>query len=173
MLVNGGIYPNPVSLNFSISSTAMLGQFGNVGYNLDGGIINSVSSFINKSLDYNPTDAPAWYFYNTTVFASVVLPPLTEGVHNVTVYFGWQYLGTAETPSLQRYEVSSLATSNFTVGEINLNSESPPQIFSTSYTTLIVVTAVVAICVIVILGLLYKLKKDRVKTILASKQRFL
>jgi hypothetical protein len=119
---NGGKYPNPVFLNFSVTTTSMLGQFGNIGYSLDGGIINSVSSFINKTVDFNPVNAPAWYFYNTTIFASIVLPPFTEGVHNVTVYYGWQYLGN---PSVERFEVQSWATSNFTVGEISIQSPSP------------------------------------------------
>jgi len=152
--INGGIYPNPIVLNFSVSVTTMLGQFGNVGYSLDGGNITSVNEFINKTVDYNPTDTPAWYFCNTTVFASVVLPPLSEGIHNVTVYFGWQYLGTPETPSLQRFEVSSLATSNFTVGEISTPSTNPLP----SLSTFLVITVIIVLVVVTVLGLLYKRK---------------
>lgn len=95
----------------------MFGQFGNVGYSLDGGIINSVSNFVNKSVDN--ADTPDWYWNNTTVFANMVLPQLSEGVHNVTVYYGWQYLGIPENPSLQRFEVYAYATVDFTVGNSN------------------------------------------------------
>jgi hypothetical protein len=102
---------------------AVLGQFGNVGYSLDGGIIYSVKDF-SKSVDCNPTNSPAWYYYNTTAFASVVLPSLDEGVHCVAVYYGWQYL-IPEHPNLDRFEVQSMATANFTIGEIKTNSPSP------------------------------------------------
>jgi len=157
--INGGIYPNPIFLNFSVSVTAMLGQFGNVGYSLDDGNITSVNDFINQTVDYNPTDTPAWYFYNTTAFASVVLPPLSEGIHNVTVYFGWQYLGTPENTSLKRFEVSSLATSNFIVGEISTPSANPLP----SLTTILVV--IVVLIIVIVVGLLYKSKTAKVKEI--------
>ena len=44
-----------------------------------------------------------------------MLPDLSEGNHNVTVYYGWQYLGIPENPSLERFEVSSFKTVEFTV----------------------------------------------------------
>lgn len=157
-------YQNPVALNFSVAATGLFGQFGNIGYSLDGGNITSVNDFINKTVDENPTDAPAWYFYNTTAFASVVLPSLSEGVHNVTVYYGWQYLGIPNNPSLERFEVFSYATLNFTVAEKN-NS------FPT--TTLTVVTSITLVAVVATIVLLYIMKKNRVKTISTSNQSFL
>jgi hypothetical protein len=40
---------------------------------------------------------------------------LPEGVHNATVYYGWQYSGT--NPSWERYEVYAYATVDFAVGK--------------------------------------------------------
>lgn len=157
-------YQNPVALNFSVAATGLFGQFGNIGYSLDGGNITSVNDFINKTVDENPTDAPAWYIYNTTAFASVVLPSLSEGVHNVTVYYGWQYLGIPNNPSLERFEVFSYATLNFTVAEKNN---------SLPTTTLTVVTSITLVAVVATIVLLYIMKKNRVKTISTSNQSFL
>ena len=110
---NQSSYSNQIPLIFTIEVTTMLGQFGNVGYSLDGGIINSVSTFVNKTVD--KTGFPDWYYWRTTVSANVILPTLSEGVHNVTLYYGWQYLGIPENPSLKRFEVSSYKTVEFTV----------------------------------------------------------
>ena len=123
---NQSRYSNPILLNFTIEVTTMLGQFGNVGYSLDNGIIHSVNSFVNKSVDH-PADAPDWYYNRTIVFASVTLPQLSDGPYNVTVYYGWQYLGIPENPSLERFEVSSYKTVEFTVGEATgANTQSSP-----------------------------------------------
>jgi len=110
---NQSKYSNQIQLNFTIEVTTMLGQFGNVGYSLDGGIINSVRDFVNKTVD--KTGIPDWYYWTTTTSANVMLPTLSEGNHNVTVYYGWQYLGIPENPSLERFEVSSYKTVKFTV----------------------------------------------------------
>lgn len=107
---------NTIQLNFTAQSLGMFGQFGNVGYRLDGGTIYSVSNFVNMSVDH-PADAPDWYWNRTTAFASVVLPNLSDGVHNITAYFGWQYLGT-NNPSLERYEVAAYASAIFRIGPI-------------------------------------------------------
>ena len=104
---------NQIQLNFTIKVTAMLGQFGNVGYSLDGGIINSVRDFVNKTEE--KTGIPDWYYWTTTASANVMLPALSEGTHNITVYYGWQYLGIPDNPSLERFEVSSYKTVEFTV----------------------------------------------------------
>lgn len=128
---NQSRYSNPIQLNFTIEVTTMLGQFGNVGYSLDGGIITSVSSFVNKTLD--KTGIPDWYYWTTTASANVMLPALSEGTHNVTVYYGWQYLGIPENPSLERFEVSSYKTVEFTVGEATgANTQSSPSKSPTS-----------------------------------------
>ena len=117
-------YPNnQVQLNFTVQALGMFGQFGNIGYNLDGGIINSVNSFGTSVV--HPTDAPDWYWDRTTAFANVILPELSEGVHNVTVYYGWQYLGIPQNPSLERFEVYAYASANFTVGNSIDNSLYP------------------------------------------------
>jgi hypothetical protein len=119
---NGSYYTNPLYLNFSVAVVGLFGQFGNVGVSIDGGVVNSVTNFTTESVE--PTDEQYWML--TTVNATVELPYLSEGNHTVTVYFGWQYLGVN-----QRYEVYSLATSNFTIGEIvtpspsSSNSPSP------------------------------------------------
>ena len=108
-------YENPIQLNFTVEATGMLGQFGNVGVSLDGGVINSVTDFINKSVVQS---GPDWYWYRTKVLASVMLPTLSEGTHDVTVYYGWQYLGSS-----QRYEVFAHATVNFVV--VNVDTSAP------------------------------------------------
>ena len=110
-------YVNPIQLNFTVEAIGMFGQFGNVGVSIDGGVINSVTDFINKSVVQS---GPDWYWYQTTVLASVILPTLSEGTHNVTVYYGWQYLGTPENPSLQRYEVFAHSTIDFIVVGVNI-----------------------------------------------------
>lgn len=82
---NSTNYVNPIQLNFTVEANGMLGQFGNVGVSLDGGVINSVTDFINKSVVQS---GPDWYWYRTTVLASVMLPILSEGTHSATVYYG-------------------------------------------------------------------------------------
>jgi hypothetical protein len=103
---NSASYVNPIQLNFTVSAEGLFGQFGNVGVSLDGGVIKSVTNFVNKSVV--STD---WQFWDrTTVVASVMLPTLSEGTHHATVYYGWQYLG-----SNKRYEVYAHATVQFTI----------------------------------------------------------
>lgn len=114
---------NQVQLIFSVQAFGMFGQFGNIGYSLDGGIVKSVNSFVNKTVDH-PTDAPDWYWNRTTVFASIVLPSLSEAIHNVTVYYGWQYLGT-NNPSLERFEVFAYDSTIFTVANTTNTSPHP------------------------------------------------
>jgi hypothetical protein len=104
---NSTNYVNPIQLNFTVEAKGMFGQFGNVGVSLDGGVINSVTDFINKSVVQS---GPDWYWYQTTVLASVMLPTLSEGTHKATVYYGWQYLGTHP-----RYEVFAHSTVQFTI----------------------------------------------------------
>jgi parallel beta-helix repeat protein len=118
---NSTNYVNPIQIIFTVEALGMFGQFGNVGVSLDGGVINSVTDFINKTVVQSDFD---WYWYQTTVLASVMLPTLSEGTHNVTVYYGWQYLGIPENPSLQRYEVFGHSTIEFMVvsGQLS-NSE--------------------------------------------------
>jgi hypothetical protein len=105
---------NPVQLSFTVAADGFFGQFGNVGVSLDGGVINSVTNFISKSAE--ELDYPL-YWYRTTVKANVMLPTLSEGTHNATVYYGWQYLGIN-----QRYEVDAQRTVQFNI------DESPPTI---------------------------------------------
>jgi hypothetical protein len=110
---------NPVQLSFTVEADGFFGQFGNVGVSLDGGVINSVTNFISKSVE--ELDYPL-YWYRTTVKANVKLPTLSEGTHNITVYYGWQYQGIPENPSLERYEVFAQRTVKFSI------DESPPTI---------------------------------------------
>jgi hypothetical protein len=151
--VNGQAYENPVTLSFSETSTSPFGQFGNIGYSLDGGTIFSVRN-LSKSVDYHPVNSPDWYFYNTTAYASLTLPSLPQGAHNVTVYLGWQYLGIPENPGLERFEVQSMATIDFTVGKLRPPSldlvDSPaPTVPELSITVLLVaLIAVLALLVV-------------------------
>jgi len=63
-----------------------------------------------------------------------MLPTLSEGTHNATVYYGWQYLGTPENPSLQRYEVFAHATVDFMVVNTHATNVSTAVSDITSYT---------------------------------------
>ncbi len=112
---------NQVQLNFTVQALGMFGQFGNIGYSLDNGIIKSVTNFIKKTVDH-PTSAPDWYWDRTTIAASIILPNLSAAIHNITVYYGWQYLGT-NNPSLERFEVFAYDSVNFTI--INTTDASP------------------------------------------------
>jgi hypothetical protein len=128
---NATNYVNQMQLVFAVEANGMFGQFGNVGVSLDGGVINSVTDFIDKSVIQS---GPDWYWYRTTVLASVMLPTLSEGTHSVTVYYGWQYLGIPENPSLQRYEVFAHATVDFMVVNSDATNVSTAVSDITSYT---------------------------------------
>ncbi len=112
---NGSYTSNRITLDFCVAVGGMFGQFGNVGYSVDGGTVYSVNSFINKTVDEHPSDAPDWYYYKTTAFATVALPKLSDGIHTIAVYYGWQYLGIPENPSLERFEVFAYENVSFTV----------------------------------------------------------
>ncbi len=99
-------YSNQIQLVFAVQVSGLFGQFGNVGVSLDGGVVYSVTNFLGKSV----VETDTLYVWSTTVLASRWLPSLSEGAHNVTVYYGWQYLGTH-----QRYEVFAYATADFMV----------------------------------------------------------
>jgi len=112
---NQNYQSNPIQLTFMINVTSMLGQFGNVGYSIDGGIVNSIKNLAITETRPDPYSGE-WYYYTETAFGSLDLPQLADGAHNVTVYYAWQYLGVQENPSLQRFEVYAYQTVNFTVG---------------------------------------------------------
>jgi hypothetical protein len=114
---------NKLQVNFTVQALGMFAQFGNIGYSLDGGTVNSVNKFVNKTVDH-PADAPDWYWDRTTVFATLVLSDLSEMEHNITVYYGWQYLGT-NNPDLERFEVYAYASVNFTVTKTTDASSNP------------------------------------------------
>jgi hypothetical protein len=128
---NSSNYVNQIQLIFAVEAPGAFGQFGNVGVSLDGGVINSVTDFIGKSVVPRGID---WYWWSTTVLASIMLPTLSEGTHNATVYYGWQYLGTPENPSLQRYEVFAHATVDFMVVNTHATNVSTAVSDITSYT---------------------------------------
>jgi hypothetical protein len=116
---NSSTIVNSVQLSFTVAADGFFGEFGHVGVSVDGGVIYSVTEFTRKSakeLDY------PMYWYRTTVKANVKLPTLSDGTHNATVYYGWQYQGIPENPSLERYEVSAQSTVQFII------DESPPTI---------------------------------------------
>ena len=109
-------YPNnPIQLTFTITVSTMLGQFGNVGYSIDGGVVTSIRNLPTTETRPDPQSGE-WYYYTETASASLDLPQLTDGAHDVTVYYGWQYLGVPQNPSLQRFEVYAYQTVNFTIG---------------------------------------------------------
>jgi hypothetical protein len=121
-------YPNnPIQLTFTITVSTMLGQFGNVGYSIDGGVVTSIRNLPLTETRPDPYSGE-WYYYTETASASLDLPQLSDGAHNVTVYYGWQYLGVPQNPSLQRFEVYAYQTVNFTIGTPQPTpSPSPPE----------------------------------------------
>jgi hypothetical protein len=129
---NSGKYSNQVQLIFAVEAIGLLGQFGNVGVSIDDGVINSVTNFITKSVVQS--EANELYWLRTTVLASITLPSLSEGTHNAAVYYGWQYLGTPENPSLQRYEVAAHANVYFIVANAEATNVSTTDSDITSYT---------------------------------------
>jgi hypothetical protein len=128
---NSTSYVNQIQLVFVVEAYGLLGQFGNVGVSMDSGVINSVTDFIDKTV-VESAGAAGWY--KITVLANVTLPTLSEGNHTATVYYGWQYLGIPEDPSLQRYEVVAHATVNFTVVNADTSNVSNAISDITSYT---------------------------------------
>ena len=129
--INSTSYVNQIQLVFVVETYGLLGQFGNVGVSIDGGVINSVTDFIDKSV-VESAGAAEWY--KITVLASVTLPTLSEGNHTATVYYGWQYLGIPDDPSLRRYEVVAHGTVNFTVVNADTSNVSTAVSDITSYT---------------------------------------
>jgi hypothetical protein len=129
--INSTSYVNQIQLFFVVEAYGLLGQFGNVGVSIDGGVINSVTDFIDKSV-VESAGAAEWY--KITVLASVTLPTLSEGNHTATVYYGWQYLVTPDDPSLRRYAVVAHGTVNFTVVNADTSNVSTAVSDITSYT---------------------------------------
>jgi hypothetical protein len=125
---NSRNYSNQVQLIFVVEAVGLLGQFGNVGVNIDGGVINSVTNFIEKSVVQS--DADEQYWLRTTVLASLMLPSLSEGTHNVTVYYGWQYVA----PGPQRYEVSAYASVIFVIVSAQATNVSEAESDISAYT---------------------------------------
>jgi hypothetical protein len=113
---------NPVELNFTATIMTMFGQFGHIGYSIDSGIINNLKTY---SIVANESGHPDWYWYKTTASAQLMLPTLTEGSHNLTVYLGYQYHGTAGNPNLERFEVYAYDSVEFTIAEFNTPDSTP------------------------------------------------
>lgn len=129
---DSGNYSNQVQLVFVVEATGFSGQFGNVGVSIDGGVIKSVTNFVAKSVTQSYAHELHWL--TTTVLATAMLPSLSEGTHNAAVYYGWQYLGTPENPSLQRYAVPAHATVNFIVADVNATNVSQAESDISAYT---------------------------------------
>jgi hypothetical protein len=104
-------YPKEVQLDISIEAVGMLGQFGNVGYSLDGGTIYSIRN-MTKSVD--KSGFPEWDWWKTTAGASLSLL-LSDGFHAVTVYYGWQYP--------KEFDVFAYSTVDFLVGNASITPE--------------------------------------------------
>jgi hypothetical protein len=128
--INSTSYVNQIQLVFVVEAYGLFGQFDNVGVSIDGGVINSVTDFMDKSV----VESGQQYWYKTTVLASVALPTLSEGNHTVTVYYGWQSLGIPDDPSLRSYAVVAHGTVNFTVVNADTANVSTAVSDITSYT---------------------------------------
>jgi len=113
--INQTNYSGELILIITVEAVGLLGQFGNVGYSIDGGTIYSIRNLA-KSVD-DKTGYPEQYWYKTTAKASLTLPNLSDGFHTITVYYGWQY------PAY--LEVSAYTTIDFSIG----NAHATPEIF--------------------------------------------
>ena len=131
---NSSYYSNPVQLAFAIQATGLFGQFGNVGYQIDNGVINSTTNYGKSVVTATNVPAPGDFYKTTTAQGTIELPSLSEGVHKVTVYYGWQYLGLPENPSLQRFEVLGYSSAVFTVGPNIETQSNTPSLNSTTTT---------------------------------------
>ena len=112
--INQENYSGEIKLNIIVEAIGMLGQFGNVGYSLDGGTIYSIKNLA-KSVDEKAGYQEFWW--KTTAGASLSLPNLSDGFHTITVYYGWQYSGYLE--------VHAYTTVDFSIG----NAHATPGIF--------------------------------------------
>ena len=84
-----------------------------------------------------------------------MLPSLSKGTHNATVYYGWQYLGIPENPSLQRYEVFAHSTVEFlVVGANTINGEDTTN--GEDFVPAIVLSGVIVVVVVVGLSVYFK-----------------
>jgi hypothetical protein len=131
-LENQTKYQNPIQLKFNIQEITLLGQFYNVGYSIDGGIVNNAGNFVSRSIDNSGSTGG---YYKSIAIGSLSLPTLSEGSHRITVYAGWQYLGIPE-----RFEVTAYSTVEFIVGNPESTSPAPTQTPSTSYTPLPIIS---------------------------------
>jgi len=129
---NNSTTNNPVQLYFCVHALALLySDFGQIGYSIDNGDIYEVKEFLRKrSQEYGDTLIGEFW-------ANITLPNLTEGNHNITTYYGYQFSGTASNPSSKRYSVSAYSTVEFTVKNKDVTPpeitvESPTQ--NTTYT---------------------------------------
>ena len=116
--INQTNYSGELKLTITVEAAGLLGQFGNVGYSVDGGTINSIRNMA-KSVD-DKTGYPEQYWYKTTAKANLALSDLSNGFHTITVYYGWQY------PAY--LEVSAYSTAVFAIGTVNAE----PRIYITS-----------------------------------------
>lgn len=120
---NQTTYPNQIQLNFNTQQITLLGQFYNIGYSIDGGTVTSVTNSVSRSIDNS--DMIDKNYYKSKAIGNLILPTLSEGLHRITVYVGWQY-GVTNHPS-DRFDVFAYETVEFTVGNPEPSSPPPTQ----------------------------------------------
>jgi hypothetical protein len=105
-----------VLLNFTLS---IYGSIGDVGYSIDGGEVERITNL--TEIFQEP--APSLYlppYVHTIYWGNLTFSDLSQGNHSITVYLGYQHLG-----SHKRYEVYSFASANFTISTPTLPTEIP------------------------------------------------
>jgi hypothetical protein len=98
---------NPVQVIFRVQASLIpycYSSIGNIGYSIDNGPVYILNNFVNQTIIQTGVED------QLTVWANVNLPSLSEGYHNVTVYYGRYFEGIN-----QRYSVSAYSTVNFSV----------------------------------------------------------
>ena len=111
--------------------------FGNIGYSVDGGTVYSVTKFMNKTV------VREGFTDDTTIWANVTLPSLSDGSHNVTVYWGWYFSGRT-----QRYEVTAYSTSSF---EVKNSSNSIPSPSIPEFPSLLVIPLLLSVLAVALM----------------------
>jgi hypothetical protein len=116
--MNSGNYSNQVNVTFFLQVDSIYGNgLGAVGLSVDNGTIISITDFSTITVS-SPVQSPSNYLIQTTkIFSSLLLPNLSKGFHNVTLYYGFQEPYNPHFPS--RYLVSAQDFVAFSIVDSN------------------------------------------------------
>ncbi len=160
---NKTYYESSVLFKFLVSG--YIGIFnprvGDFGYSLDEGEIARVADL---TLVSNVTEKeplyPQFNRYHITYSSELTVANLSNGKHALTVYFGWQYPGIPENPSLKRYEIFDFSVVHFTVVQETVPQPEPQQ--SEPFPTTWIEAAIIAgVCAVTIATVYFVRKRKK------------